>query len=1069
MSGTADEPEPALQPRQIAAQVSALARQLERENAKIQAAGKAGLARGKVAGLLQELTAVLEDCARESGELAAGIRHVRGVLAGTRDGLKLAGGRDRCAKEHHGQDDPKEASVGNLRKSVDEAMTVAEKAEGTVAEVAREAEAAILEDARELNQLECIEDQPVETTEEKDAAAEETSEEKAAPEATISDSNEVAGNQSENVVVDEPPDTEEKVAEDEKESEEDKTKEVPTNEESAEETEKKENDVKEMEKTDDDTKDNDSAEKTDNKSTEAENDIEQIVEKQSRPKSEDRPAATTKTKESSKKEKKKTNSDRVEINLNTSPEDKEHVDQKTPANPGIWSTFPLDALNDDGQSELACLIKVDIGAVTNFPVTCQIANQLASSALAQNEELVSHVVQLAPAGWKLPVPAVVSLPYTWSRHVSRELAVKATADGETWKTVPLKAADVVYKDRKGHFVEFEVSRLACYVVVSRLKVETFTLQKSKTKPNVFRSSVDQRIELNFPPGAIKTAGALDVQVQPVDSISLSALKSRCPDCDSLISTSPIVSLALSPGLRLHKPVDITVPCPLNPAGNWARDPTRPGTAGLGGSRKLGGVSPRPGSAPAGRTSLMEEGDNGDDLLHLLASRKLGGTSPRPGSAPAGRTSLMEEGDNGDDFLHLLGSGKLGGVSPWPGSAPAGRTSLMEEGDNGDDFLHLLGSRKLGGTSPRPGSAPAGRTSLMEEGDNGDDFLHLLGQPEGEEAWAEVMGVRFRQNKKGLVTFETAELLGKFIVLRTADPAAEQFQGATEAFPRLLETSLGLTDARLILRTKTGDPERAVVRCVPARDVREAELQLDAAGYEEAEPSKEVLLKDGDELVLKFSGNVSRDTDGDSRDSVRLTFYSQRRTQAHFYIKEVNEFGNYSSPCYRGMVRFYGTRRRVGKPGAEDPDRGPPDVIKNAFLGDAVEEGLDSICKLPVTLPKRERDPPRPPSAYRKLIESQGPLVNDWLQWLASEIDEDWDLLGHHLRVKRSRLQHIKRNNPEDLQQQAFDMLYSWRKSLPAAADKIGKLCRALSRVGRRDLAEELRERYSDHRKKNGKA
>ncbi|XP_019646785.1 PREDICTED: uncharacterized protein LOC109487243 [Branchiostoma belcheri] len=486
-------------------------------------------------------------------------------------------------------------------------------------------------------------------------------------------------------------------------------------------------------------------------------------------------------------------------------------------------------------------------------------------------------------------------------------------------------------------------------------------------------------------------------VQPVDSTSLSALKSRCSDCDSLISTSPIVSLALSPGLRLHKPVDITVPCPLNPAGNWARDPTRPGTAGLGGSRKLGGTSPR------------------------------------------------------------------------PGSAPAGRTSLMEEGDNGDDFLHLLGSRKLGGTSPRPGSAPAGRTSLMEEGDNGDDFLHLLGQPEGEEAWAEVMGVRFRQNKKGLVTFETDELLGKFIVLRTADPAAEQYQGVTEAFPRLLETSLGLTDARLILRTKTGDPERAVVRCVPARDVREAELQLDQAGYEEAEPSKEVLLKDGDELVLKFSGNVSRDTDGDSRDSVRLTFYSQRRTQAHFYIKEVNEFGNYSSPCYRGMVRFYGTRRRVGKPGPEDADRGPPDVIKNAFLGDAVEEGLDSICKLPVTLPKRERDPPRPPSAYRKLIESQGPLVNDWLQWLASEIDEDWDLLGHHLRVKRSRLQHIKRNNPEDLQQQAFDMLYSWRKSLPAAADKIGKLCRALSRVGRRDLAEELRERYSDHRKKNGKA
>ncbi|XP_066285904.1 death domain-containing protein 1-like [Branchiostoma lanceolatum] len=671
MSGPVGEAEPGLQPRQVVAQVEALARQLERENARIQAAGRAGLSRGKVAGLLQELTGVLEECARESGELVARIRHVRGVLAGTRDGLRLAGGRDRCAKEHHGNDDPKDPSVGNLRKSVDEAMTVAEKAEGTAADVAREASAAILEDAQELNHLECIEDEP-EKLEDMNAENKK-SEEETASESTGPNSNEVSGDHSENNLVDETPETEGKVADDEKESEEDKTKEVRTDEETVQETEKKDNDVK----------DDESKEKTNNKSTVVENDTKHSAEKKAVTKSVDRSPAPTKTKAPSPHEKKHISRDREQINLNSNPEEDDPVDKKAPANPGIWSTFPFDAQNEDGQSELACLIKVDIQAVTNFPVTCQITNHLAPSALAQNEELVSHVVQLSPAGLKLPAPAVVSLPYTWSRHVSRELAVKATSDGESWKTVPLKASDVVYKDRKGHFVEFEVSCLACYVVVSRLKVETFNLQKSKTKPNVFRSSVDQRIELNFPPGSVKTAGVLKVQVQPVDSGSLSALKSRCADCDTLITTSPIVSLSLSPGLRLHKPVDVTVPCPLNPAGNWARDPARPGTAGLG------------------------------------------------------------------------------------------------------------GSRKLGGSSPRPGSAPAGRTSAMEEGDNGDDFLHLLGQPEGEDGWAEVMDVRFRQNKKGLVTFETTELPEKFIVLRTADPAAEQFQGLTETLPRLLETSLTL--------------------------------------------------------------------------------------------------------------------------------------------------------------------------------------------------------------------------------------------------------------------------------------
>ncbi|XP_035681448.1 uncharacterized protein LOC118419209 [Branchiostoma floridae] len=510
MSATVGE-EPALQPRQVVAQVEALARQLERENARIQAAGRAGLSRGKVAGLLQELTEVLEECARESGQLVARIRHVRGVLSGTRDGLRLAGGRDRCAKEHHGKDDTKEASVGDLRKSVDEAMTVAEKAEGTVADVAREATAAILEDAQELNHLECIEDEPEKPEDMK--ATEEKDKEESVSESSNSNSDEVANNHSENILVDKPLETEEKVADNEKESEKDKVKEVRPDEKSVQETEKKDADKK-----DGDSKDNDSKEKTDNKSTLVEIDTKHSTEKKTATTSEDRPPATTKTKTPSTAEKKKSSREREEINLNKPPEEDDDVDQIAPANPGIWSTFPCDAQNDDGQSELACLIKVDIQAVTSFPVTCQITNHLAPSALAHNEELVSHVVQLSPAGLKLPVPAVVSLPYTWSRHVSRELAVKKTTDGENWKEVPLKGTDVVYKDRK-----------------------------------------------------------------------------------------------VSPGLRLlHKPVDITVPCPLNPAGNWARDPTRPGTAGLGGPRKLGGSSPRPGSSPAGRTSAMEEGGNGDD-------------------------------------------------------------------------------------------------------------------------------------------------------------------------------------------------------------------------------------------------------------------------------------------------------------------------------------------------------------------------------------------------------------------------------------------------------------------------
>ena len=43
-------------------------------------------------------------------------------------------------------------------------------------------------------------------------------------------------------------------------------------------------------------------------------------------------------------------------------------------------------------------------------------------------------------------------------------------------------------------------------------------------------------------------------------------------------------------------------------------------------------------------------------------------------------------------------------------------------------------------------------------------------------------------------------------------------------------------------------------------------------------------------------------------------------------------------------------------------------------------------------------------------------------------------------------------------QQVLDMLVTWRSMLPRAYDKERKLCRALVKCGRYDLAEELKER-----------
>ncbi|KAI8497760.1 Death domain-containing protein 1 [Branchiostoma belcheri] len=308
----------------------------------------------------------------------------------------------------------------------------------------------------------------------------------------------------------------------------------------------------------------------------------------------------------------------------------------------------------------------------------------------------------------------------------------------------------------------------------------------------------------------------------------------------------------------------------------------------------------------------------------------------------------------------------------------------------------------------------------------DDTLRLVTWEEG--GWLVRDDVELTERKGDLVAFELKVVLQRFIILRLKTGSHQ----SPDKVVRALEKSLRTKRAACIARHRTDDPGSLVFKCVPASDSAQTLRALEDSGYVgPPDPSSDVMLTEGQLVYMRLLGNITR-AEESSEEELRLPFHCHVHKSVRLKVKEQDEFANHSYDEYRGQVEFY-VRENNEHDGKET-----------------------SLCKLPVSLPKKERPRPRPPSSYRKLIEVPGPLGTDGLNHLAREMGEDWDVVAGYLKVKHSRVQAIKRNYPGDIKQQAFDMLYTWRNSMPRHADKVGVLYKALRKSDRGDLAEKLR-------------
>ncbi|CAH7451457.1 Dthd1 [Phodopus roborovskii] len=315
-------------------------------------------------------------------------------------------------------------------------------------------------------------------------------------------------------------------------------------------------------------------------------------------------------------------------------------------------------------------------------------------------------------------------------------------------------------------------------------------------------------------------------------------------------------------------------------------------------------------------------------------------------------------------------------------------------------------------------------SIRKPGNNACETLKLLGFRSRDGGWFGIDDVVVRTVQNGLVSFELCEHLERFIVLQLSSTVDSSH---LVSFVKSLEEASLSTMACVVLSHQKDNPHRVVILVVPSKELNLAQKNLCSEGFGGLpESSRHFQVREGEQLLLRFTGNIFGSSNGkDYGKDYKLIFHRQRKPRLELHIKEVDEFGNYSCPHYKGTIMVYKVPREK--------------IIPN--MDQSLYENLYQfpVCKLPLKLPKVKA------------------LWDNLLHWLAEELSEEGvEVLTASLPLRQSTVQLIKLKHPDDLTEQIHELLCSWKRSLPTSMDKIRLLARHLRKLGRGDLAEELK-------------
>nr|XP_054409791.1 death domain-containing protein 1 [Pongo abelii] len=340
-------------------------------------------------------------------------------------------------------------------------------------------------------------------------------------------------------------------------------------------------------------------------------------------------------------------------------------------------------------------------------------------------------------------------------------------------------------------------------------------------------------------------------------------------------------------------------------------------------------------------------------------------------------------------------------------------------------------------------------SIRKPGKNASECLRLLGFRSQDSGWCGLDDVVVKTIQSGLVSVELYEHLERFIVLHLSSTMDNSH---LVTFVKSLEEAMLSTSACIVLSHQKDNPHRIAVLVVPSKDLSQVlkDLRLEGFGGP-PEPSHHFQVREGEQLLLRFTGNIFASSNGkDYGKDYTLIFHLQRKPRLELQIKEVDEFGNYSCPHYKGTIVVYKVPK--GK------------IVPNLNQSLVINENHSQlpICKLPLKLPKHKKLINRPQSTKRVSKDPVDALWDNLLHWLAEELsEENAESLSSTLPLRRSTIQLIKLKNPDDLTEQIHEFLCFWKKSLPTFTDKLRLLARHLRKIGRSDLAEELKFKWEN--------
>ncbi|XP_062300443.1 death domain-containing protein 1 [Scomber scombrus] len=336
------------------------------------------------------------------------------------------------------------------------------------------------------------------------------------------------------------------------------------------------------------------------------------------------------------------------------------------------------------------------------------------------------------------------------------------------------------------------------------------------------------------------------------------------------------------------------------------------------------------------------------------------------------------------------------------------------------------------------------SSVQSSKEMSTELLIILGS--SDKQWSVLEKVTIRNQQNGLVSFELTEMFDRLLVVRLLSPLQPCH---LTSLAEELEESVCCHAVTVVLWRRQDEPHTVMVAALPSRDLSWEMSKLQAQGYSDPlETSSEICMREGDQLLVHFSGNITATVTQTSQPvlSQRITFHSQWKNHLFLHLTEVDPFGNYSSPHYKGTAMFYKITR------GQLEWRGDVAVPMDAkLLG-------DPVCKLSLTLPKKVRSINRPIVARVKLCEETDSLSDSLLLWLSGKLsEEEIALLVLSLRLRRSATQLVRLRAGDSLSAQAFQVLAMWRRGLPAASHqpKASQLAHCLAKSGRPDLAREL--------------